>query len=198
MSNRRVSVSQIKQLIQLRSNQLSTRDIARAGKPSRRVRSPSIAARCLSHAAHGRRRWRLRNRSWSGGVFAQCRLRPTPTIVGPGLRVDPHGDEAPQARNAAAVVGGISRDARPRGAAVTALFASATGNGRSGLQRSMRQRHIGGRETLRRLRGTHGADLRRCLRGRAFQASLFVGALGASGYCVCGGDAHGEFAGLDR
>src|SRR6266446_5507896 len=58
------------------------------------------------------------------GAAGICAAPPAPGADhhGAGLRLDPHGDEAPQARNATAVVGGISRDARPRGAALQCLL----------------------------------------------------------------------------
>lgn len=77
MPNPSIVVSQPRQLIQLRSNNLSTRYIARA-LSLRRVRYRSTAARYLSPATCGRRRWRRRR------VFAARCLRLAPTTTAPG------------------------------------------------------------------------------------------------------------------
>ena len=106
-----------------------------------------------------------------------------------GLRLDPHGTQAPQACDAAALVGGVSRRSTAQRRYGTARFASATGTGRSGCKRSMRQRHFAGEKLFVDYAGRtvpiYGAGGE-----EAFRAQLFVGALGRERLCVCGGDAH--------
>ena len=88
MPNARISVSQLKQLIQLRSKELTTRAIARALSLSHGAVS-KYGVRCSRPAQRGRRRWAGR-RSWSGGCLR--RRRRAPEHHGAGLRVDPHGE----------------------------------------------------------------------------------------------------------
>ena len=84
MPNPRISVSQLKQLIQLRSNQMTTRSIARAlslslsqGAVSKYGRA--VLAACGTwEAALGLEETELERR-----VFAERRLRPAPTTVSP-------------------------------------------------------------------------------------------------------------------
>jgi hypothetical protein len=82
MSNPRISVSQLKHLIQLRSNDLSTRNIARALSLSQGAVSMycrAVLTACGTwEAALGLEEAELARR-----VFAERRLRPTPTIVTP-------------------------------------------------------------------------------------------------------------------
>ncbi len=82
MPNPRISVSQLKQLIQLRSNQLTTRAIARALSLSQGAVSQycrAVLASCLTwDAALALEEAELERR-----VFAERRVRPTPTIASP-------------------------------------------------------------------------------------------------------------------
>jgi hypothetical protein len=82
MSNPRVSVSQIKQLIQLRSNQLSTRDIARALSLSQGAVWKYCRA-VLTACGTWETALAMEESELERRVFAEGRLRPTPTIVGP-------------------------------------------------------------------------------------------------------------------
>jgi hypothetical protein len=82
MSNPRISVNQIKQLIQLRSNQLSTRDIARALSLSQGAVSKYCRA-VLTACGTWEAGLVLEESELERRVFAERRLRPTPTIVGP-------------------------------------------------------------------------------------------------------------------
>src|SRR5258707_15166325 len=82
MSNPRIYVSQLKQLIQLRSNNLSTRDIARAlslsqGAVSKYCRAV-LAACSMWEAALALEETELERR-----VFADRRLRRAPTTTAP-------------------------------------------------------------------------------------------------------------------
>jgi transposase len=82
MPNPRISVSQLKQLIQLRANQLSTRAIAAALSLSQGAVSKygrAVLASCQTwEAALGLEETELERR-----VFAQRRLRPAPTTKAP-------------------------------------------------------------------------------------------------------------------
>jgi hypothetical protein len=82
MSNPRISVSQLKQLIQLRANQLTTRAIGRALSLSQGAVSKygrAVLAACGTwEAALGLEETELELR-----VFAERRLRPAPTTTDP-------------------------------------------------------------------------------------------------------------------
>jgi len=82
MSNPRISVSQLKQLIQLRSNNLSTRDIARAlslsqGAVSKYCRA--VLAACSTWEAA----LALQETELEGRVYAARRLSPVSSVVAP-------------------------------------------------------------------------------------------------------------------
>jgi transposase len=179
MSNPRVSVSQIKQLIQLRSNQLSTRDIARAvslsqGAVSKYCRAVFIACGTWEAALA------LEESELERRVFAQCRLRPAPTIVGPDCAWI-HTEMKRHKHVTLQLLWEEYQAMHGRSALRYSAFCERYRQWSKRLQRSMRQRHIAGEKLFVDYAGRtvpiYGAAC-----AEAFQASLFVGALGASGY----------------
>jgi DNA-binding NarL/FixJ family response regulator len=82
MSNPRISVSQLKQLIQLRSNNLSTRDIARALSLSQGAVSKYCRA-VLTACGTWEAALALEESELEGRVYAARRLSPVSSVVAP-------------------------------------------------------------------------------------------------------------------
>jgi hypothetical protein len=82
MSNPRISVSQLKQLIQLRSNDLSTRDIARALSLSQGAVSKYCRA-VLAGCGTWEEALALQETELEGRVYAARRLSPVSSVVAP-------------------------------------------------------------------------------------------------------------------
>src|SRR6267142_1252287 len=82
MSNPRISVSQLKQLIQLRSNDLSTRDIARALSVSQGAVSKYCRA-VLAGCGTWEAALALQETELEGRVYAARRLSPVSSVVAP-------------------------------------------------------------------------------------------------------------------
>jgi transposase len=179
MSNSRVSVSQLKQLIQLRSNQLSTRDIGRAlslsqGAVSKYCRAVLMACGTWETALE------LEETELEGRVFAARRLRPTPSIVGPDCAWI-HTELRRHKHVTLQLLWEEYHAMHGRVALRYSAFCERYRQWAKRLQRSMRQRHFAGEKLFVDYAGRtvpiYDASCEEALR-----ASLFVGALGASGY----------------
>jgi len=179
MSNPRISISQLKQLIQLRSNGLSTRSIGSALSLSQGAVSKygrAVLAACGTwEAALGLEETELERR-----VFAQRRLRPAPTTTDPDcawIHTEMKRHKHVTLQLLWEEYHGIHGEAALRYSA----FCERYRQWAKRLQRSMRQRHFAGEKLFVDYAGRtvpiYGASCE-----EAFRAALFVGALGASGY----------------
>jgi transposase len=179
MPNLRISVSQLKQLIQLRSNQLTTRAIARALSLSQGAVSKygrAVLTACGTwEAALGLEETELERR-----VFAERRLRPTPTATAPDCAWI-HTEMKRHKHVTLQLLWEEYHANHGRAALRYSAFCERYRQWAKRLQRSMRQRHFAGEKLFVDYAGRtvpiYGAACE-----EAFRASLFVGALGASGY----------------
>lgn len=110
MSNPRLSIATLKQLIQYQSSALTNREIARAlqvspGAVSKYRRAVQAARISAEEAQH------LDDTGVGKASLASPGCPATASRGAAGLCVDPHADEAPQARDVAAGVGGVPRSA---------------------------------------------------------------------------------------
>src|ERR1700722_13168072 len=179
MPNPRISVSQLKQLIQLRSNNLSTRDIARAlslsqGAVSKYCRAV-LAACDRWEAALALEETELERR-----VFAARRLRPVPTTTAPDcawIHTEMKRHKHVTLQLLWEEYHGVHGDTALRYSAFCERYRQWARR----LQRSMRQRHYAGEKLFVDYAGRtvpiYGATCE-----EAYRATIFVGALGASGY----------------
>jgi transposase len=179
MSNPRISVSQIKQLIQLRSNELTTRDIARALSLSQGAVSKYCRA-VLTACGTWEVALALEETELEGRVFVARRLRPTPSIVNPDCAWV-HTELRRHKHVTLQLLWEEYHAMHGRAALRYSAFCERYRQWAKRLQRSMRQRHIAGEKLFVDYAGRtvpiYGASCE-----EAFRASLFVGALGASGY----------------
>src|SRR3984957_19479307 len=179
MPNPRISVSQLKQLIQLRSNNLSTRDIARALSLSQGAVSKYCRA-VLAACDRWEAALALEETVWERRVFAARRLRPVPTTTAPDcawIHTEMKRHKHVTLQLLWEEYHGVHGDTALRYSAFCERYRQWTRR----LQRSMRQRHFAGEKLFVDYAGRtvpiYGAACE-----EAFRASLFVGALGASGY----------------
>src|SRR5487761_2270945 len=179
MSNPRISVSQLKQLIQLRANQMTTRAIGRALSLSQGAVSKygrAALASCQTwEAALG-----LEETELERLVFAERRLRPAPTTTTP----DCAWIHTEMKRHKHVTLQLLWEEYHANHGAAALRYSAFCERYRQWarrLQRSMRQRHFAGEKLFVDYAGRtvpiYGTSCE-----EAFRASLFVGALGASGY----------------
>src|SRR6266404_2563344 len=179
MPTPRISVSQLKQLIQLRSNQLTTRAIARALSLSQGAVSKygrAVLASCGTwEAALGLEETELERR-----VFAQRRLRPAPTTTAPDCAWI-HTEMKRHKHVTLQLLWEEYHAMHGRAALRYSAFCERYRQFAKRLQRSMRQRHFAGEKLF-----VDYAGRTLPIYGRsgeeAFRAHLFVSAMGASGY----------------
>ena len=142
MSNPRISVGQLKQLIQLRSNGLSTRDIARALSLSQGAVSKYCRA-VLTASGTWEAALALQETELEGRVFAVHRLRPTPSIVNPDCaRI--HTELRRYKHVTLQLLWEEYHSVHGRAALRYSAFCERYRQWAKRLQRSMRQRHIAG------------------------------------------------------
>ena len=179
MPNLRISVSQLKQLIQLHSKQMTTRAIARALSLSQGAvwkYGRAVLASCGTwEAALGLEETELERR-----VFAARRLRPAPSTTTPDCAWI-HTEMKRHKQVTLQLLWEEYHTNHGRAALRYSAFCERHRQWAKRLQRSMRQRHFAGEKLFVDYAGRtvpiYGAACE-----EAFRASLFVGALGASGY----------------
>jgi transposase len=167
----------LKQLIQLRANQMTTRAIARAlsqGAVSKYGRA--VLASCQTwEAALGLEETELERR-----VFAERRLRPAPTTTAPDCAWI-HTEMKRHKHVTLQLLWEEYHGVHGAAALRYSSFCERYRHWARRLQRSMRQRHFAGEKLFVDYAGRtvpiYGASCE-----EAFRATLFVGALGASGY----------------
>ncbi len=179
MSNPRISVSQLKQLIQLRASQMTTRSIARALSLSQGAVSKygrAVLASCQTwEAALGLEETELERR-----VFAERRLQPAPTTPAPDCAWI-HTEMKRHKHVTLQLLWEEYHGVHGAAALRYSSFCERYRHWARRLQRSMRQRHFAGEKLFVDYAGRtvpiYGASCE-----EAFRAAIFVGALGASGY----------------
>jgi hypothetical protein len=172
MSNPRVSVSQIKQLIQLRSKQLSTRDIARAVSLSQGAVSKYCRA-VITACGTWEAALALEESELERRVFTECRLSPTPTIVGPDCAWI-HTEMKRHKHVTLQLLWEEYHAMHGRAALRYSAFCERYRQWAKRLQRSMRQRHIAGEKLFVDYAGRtvpiYGAACEEALRPRSSSA----------------------------
>jgi transposase len=179
MSNPRISISTLKQLIQLQSNQLTTREIARALSLSpgavSKYRRAVLAAALTWEQALGLEEVELERRVW-----AARRLHPTRSVAAPDCAWI-HTELKRHKHVTLQLLWEEYQATHGRTALRYSAFCERYRQWAKRLQRSMRQRHYAGEKLFVDYAGRtvpiYGASCE-----EAFRAPLFVGALGASGY----------------
>src|SRR5665213_1239566 len=192
MSNPRILITTLRQLIQLPSKQLTTREIARAlslsqgavWKYGRAVLAAGLTweeALSLEEVELERRIWAVRRATPTRSVAApDCAWIHTELKRHKHVTLQLLWEEYHATHGAAVQL--VLRAIPALGEAPAALDAPA----------SLRRR-----EVVRRLCGAHGANLRRELRG-GVSGGVVCRRVGRERLCVRGSDAHGKVAGLAR
>src|SRR3984957_5153680 len=179
MANPRSSASRLKQLIQLRANQLSTRNIARALSLSQGAVSKYCRA-VLTGCGTWEAALGLEETELERQVFAARRLRPAPTPTAPDCAWI-HTEMKRHKHVTLQLLWEEYHASHGRAALRYSAFCERYRQWAKRLQRSMRQRHFAGEKLFVDYAGRtvpiYGASCE-----ESFRAALFVGALGASGY----------------
>jgi transposase len=179
MSNPRISINTLKQLIQLQSNKLTTREIARAlslsqGAVSKYGRAV-LAAGLTWEEALSLEEVELERRVWQARRASPTRSIPAPDCAWIHTQLKRHKHVTLQ------LLWEEYQATHGRAALRYSSFCERYRHWAKRLQRSMRQRHYAGEKLFVDYAGRtvpiYGVTCE-----EAFRAPLFVGALGASGY----------------